>query len=255
MQNDLDIFRGKRRMISIAAMASLFAFGGYAAAQTTTAPSAQPGMQSPVAYTEQQELVNSAETTIGNFMRDPDMDWLQRHIGDAKAVLVAPQIVKAGYIFGGSGGRAVLFVRNASGKWEGPAFYNVGAATVGFQAGISVSETLTLVMTDKGVNSLMAPSIKLGGDASIAAGPVGAGAASDITTDFVAFSRSKGIYGGLNLEGSVIAVNNDWNSAYFGKPVTPTDIVMTGKVRNAEADRIAQELNRVASRVKSSSVK
>jgi lipid-binding SYLF domain-containing protein len=256
MQNDLDIFRGKRRMISVAAMASLLAFSGYAAAQTTTAPVAQPGMQqAPVAHTEQQELVNSAEATIGNFMRDPDMDWLQRHIGDAKAVLVAPQIVKAGYIFGGSGGRAVLFVRNASGKWDGPAFYNVGAATVGFQAGISVSETLTLVMTDKGVNSLMAPSIKLGGDASIAAGPVGAGAASDITTDFVAFSRSKGVYGGLNLEGSVIAVNNDWNAAYFGKPVTPTDIVMTGKVHNVEANRIAQELNRVASRVKSSSAK
>jgi hypothetical protein len=90
-------------------------------------------------------------------MRDPDMTWLQRHIGRAKGVLIAPQIVKAGWIFGGSGGRAVLFARNEqTGRWSGPAFYNVGAASVGFQAGVSVSETVTLVMTTRGINSLLA---------------------------------------------------------------------------------------------------
>lgn len=208
------------------------------------------------AQSEQQELVNSAQATIVNFMRDPQMDWLQRHIGEAKAVLVAPQIVKAGYIFGGSGGRAVLLARNVpNGRWEGPAFYNVGAASVGFQAGIAVSETLTLVMTDKGLNSLMSPSVKLGGDASIAAGPVGAGAASDINSDFIAFSRSKGVYGGLNLEGSVVAVANDWNKAYYGREVTPNDIVLNGKAHNAQADRLAQELSRATSRQKTSSVR
>jgi lipid-binding SYLF domain-containing protein len=228
-----------RRWLGVLAVATLVAASGPAAAQS-----------------EQQELVNSAQTTIVNFMRDPQMDWLQRHIGEAKAVLVAPQVVKAGYIFGGSGGRAVLLARNVqNGRWEGPAFYNVGAATVGFQAGIAVSETLTLVMTDKGLNSLMSPSVKLGGDASIAAGPVGAGAASDITSDFIAFARSKGIYGGLNLEGSVIAVADEWNTAYYGRAVTPNDIVLTGKAHNAQADRLAQELSRAASRQKTSSVR
>ncbi len=137
--------------------------------------------------------MNASETTFANFMRDPDMTWMQRHIGRAKGVLIAPQVVKAGWIFGGAGGRAVLFGRNAqTGTWTGPAFYNVGAASVGFQAGISVSETVTLVMTERGMNSLLATSVKLGGDASVAAGPIGAGANSDVTADFVAFSRVQG---------------------------------------------------------------
>jgi lipid-binding SYLF domain-containing protein len=227
------------RWLGVLAFASLVAVSGPAVAQS-----------------EQQALVNGAQTTIANFMRDPQMDWLQRHIGEAKAVLVAPQIVKAGYIFGGSGGRAVLLARNVqSGRWEGPAFYNIGAASVGFQAGIAVSETLTLVMTDKALNSLMSPSVKLGGDASIAAGPVGAGAASDITSDFIAFARSKGVYGGLNLEGSVIAIADEWNTAYYGRAVTPNDIVLTGKAHNAQADRLAQELSRAAARQKTSSAR
>ena len=197
------------------------------------------------AQNEQQDLVNAAETTLSNFTHDPDMTWLQRHFGDAKAVVIAPQVIKAGWIFGGAGGRAVVFARNGqTGRWVGPAFYNIGAASVGFQAGVSVSETLTLVMTQKGLNSLLANSVKLGGDASIAAGPVGAGANSDVTTDFVAFSRSKGIYGGLNLEGSVIGVANDWNRGYYGADVLPPDILITGNVHNAQSDHMAGTLDR-----------
>src|SRR5215470_877986 len=167
------------------------------------------------AQSDQQDIVRSAETTFSNFMRDPDMTWLQQNIGRAKAVIIAPNIAKAGFIFGGSGGRAVLIARDPqTGQWRGPAFYTLLTASVGFQAGISVSEMVTLVMTDQGLNSLLANSVKIGGDASIAAGPVGAGAKSDITTDFVAFSRSKGVYGGLNLEGSVIDVADNWNRDY-----------------------------------------
>jgi len=207
-----------------------------------------------LANSEQEDLVNKSENTFSTFMRDPDMTWLQRHIGRARGVLIAPQIVKAGWIFGGSGGRAVLFARNEqTGKWSGPAFYNVGAASVGFQAGVSVSETVTLVMTEKGMNSLLATSVKLGGDASIAAGPVGAGANSDVTTDFVAFSRSKGLYGGLNLEGSVIDVADNWNRDYYGVSVLPPDILVRAKAHNAQADRFAAELARTSSSQKTSS--
>jgi lipid-binding SYLF domain-containing protein len=196
---------------------------------------------------EQQDLVDASQTTFGNFLRDPDMTWLQRHFPEAKAVVIAPTIVKAGWIFGGSGGRAIVFARNSqTGRWAGPAFYNVGAASVGFQAGVSVSETVTLVMTDKGLNSLLANSVKLGGDASIAAGPVGAGANSTVTADFIAFSRSKGLYGGLNLEGSVIGVANDWNRDYYGSDVLPPDILIRGKTHNAQSDRLAAELANAA---------
>jgi lipid-binding SYLF domain-containing protein len=147
-----------------------------------------------------------------------------------------------------------VFARNdATGRWVGPAFYNLGAASVGFQAGISVSETLTLVMTDKGLNTLLANSVKLGGDASIAAGPVGAGANSDVTTDFVAFSRAKGVYGGLNLEGSVVGVADSWNQAYYGMPVLPPAILVRASAHNPQADKLLAELRHATSREKTSS--
>jgi SH3 domain-containing YSC84-like protein 1 len=197
------------------------------------------------AQTEQQKLVNDASKTLSNFLRDPDMTWLQNNMGRAKAVLVAPEIVKAGFIFGGSGGRAVLVAHEApAGKWMGPAFYTLATASVGFQAGVSVSENVTLVMTEKGLNSLLANSVKLGGDASVAAGPVGAGAKSDIVADLVTFSRAKGVYGGLNLDGTVVAPSNDWNDAYYSKKVLPPDILIRGSAHNKQADALLSEVSK-----------
>ncbi len=220
-----------RKWLGLVALASFVGVSGQASAQS-----------------EQQELVNSAEATFSNFVRDPDMTWFQRHVGSAKAVLIAPQIVKAGWIFGGSGGRAILFARNdQTGRWEGPAFYNLATASVGFQAGVAVSESVTLVMTEKGLNSLLATSVKVGGDASIAAGPIGAGANADVTTDFVAFSRSKGVYGGLNLDGTVIHVADNWNRAYYGRDIQPPDILVRANAHNPQADRLAAALNRASS--------
>lgn len=197
------------------------------------------------AQNEQQVLVNQAQTTLSNFMRDPEMKWLQQNIGRAKAILIAPEIVKAGFIVGGSGGRGVLVARNG-GKWVGPAFYTLATASIGFQAGIAASEMVTLVMTDKGMNSLMASSFKFGGDASVAAGPVGAGAKSDVTADLIAFSRSKGVYGGLNLDGTVVSSNDDWNKAFFGKPALPPDILIKNAVSSKGADKLLAEVARYA---------
>jgi lipid-binding SYLF domain-containing protein len=168
------------------------------------------------------------------------MTWLQQNMNRAKAVMIAPELVKAGFIFGGSGGRAVVLARDPkSGKWVGPAFYTMATASVGFQAGISVSEAVTLVMTEKGMNSLLSTSVKLGGDASVAAGPVGAGAKSDVVADFITFSRSKGVYGGLNLDGTVISITNDWNELYFNKKgVLPPDILVRQSVHNKGADNL-----------------
>ena len=195
------------------------------------------------AQTEQQNLVNAAEATLSNFLRDPDMTWLQRNIGRAKAVMIAPEIVKAGFIFGGSGGRSLVVVHDAkSGKWVGPAFYSMATASVGFQAGVAVSEGVTLVMTDKGFNSLLATSFKMGGDASVAAGPVGAGAKSDIVSDLITFNRSKGIYGGLNFDGTVVTSADDWNAAYYGKKVLPPDILVRMEVSNKNAGKLLGQL-------------
>jgi lipid-binding SYLF domain-containing protein len=185
--------------------------------------------------TNPQKLVTDAQTTLNNFMRDPAQTWIHDNIGRAKALLIVPQIVKAGFIFGGSGGQGVLVVRGGT-TWVGPAFYDLATASVGFQAGVEVSEAVIVVMTDKGLNSLMATTFKVGGDASIAAGPVGAGAKSTVTADLVSFTRSKGIYGGLNLDGTVVHANTDWNGQFYGaKNVLPPDILIRKTYKSAKA--------------------
>lgn len=201
------------------------------------------------AATEQEQLVTKAETTFSNFESDPDMKWFRDNIGKAKAVLIAPEIVKAGFILGGSGGRGVLLARNAkTGKWVGPAFYTLATGSVGFQAGISVSEVVMLVMTEKGLNSLLSTSFKVGGDVSVAAGPVGAGAKSNIAADLISYSRAKGIYGGLNLDGTVVSTNDEWNSAYYGKAVTPPDILIRQNVRNPQAIPLQRQVAKAAAK-------
>jgi len=214
----------------------LLRFAGVAAFVAAASVAVSPAA---FAQADQQKLVADAETVMSNFLRDPEMKWLQQNLRRAKAVLIAPEIAKAGFIIGGSGGRAVLVARDPkSGKWAGPAFYTLATASVGFQAGISVSEMITLVMTDKGFNSLLASTFKMGADASIAAGPVGAGAKSDIVADLIAFSRAKGIYGGINLDGTVVSSNTEWDSAYYGKKVLPPDILVRRNVSNKGANKL-----------------
>ena len=225
------------RLLRSAAVAVLLA-----ASTAMVAPSA-------LAQPDPQAAINASETTLSNFLRDPDMSWLQQNIHRAKAVLISPEIVKAGFIFGGSGGRGVVLARDPkSGKWLGPAFYNLATASVGFQAGIAVSEGVALVMTEKGFNSLLATSFKLGGDASVAAGPVGAGAKSDIVADVITFNRSKGVYGGLNFDGTVITASDDWNEKYFGKKVLPPDILVRGAVHNKAADKLISQVTAAANK-------
>ena len=203
----------------------------------------------PAAYAQadQQKLIDQSAESFSNFLRDPDMKWFQQNIGRAKGVLIAPEVLKAGFIFGGSGGRAVLVARDAkSGKWVGPAFYALATASVGFQAGVSVSEVITLVMTDKGMNALLSPSFKMGGDASVAAGPVGAGASSNVVADMVSFARAKGVYGGLNLDGTVVNTSDDWNQAFYGKKVTSPDILVRMNVSAKGAEKLLAEITKAA---------
>ena len=201
------------------------------------------------ATTTPDKLVTEAQTTLSNFMRDPDQTWIHDNIGRAKALLIVPQIVKAGFIFGGSGGQGVLVARNGK-AWAGPAFYDLATASVGFQAGVEVSEAIIVVMTDKGLNSLLATTFKVGGDASIAAGPVGAGAKSTVTADLVSFTRSKGVYGGLNLDGTVVHANADFNGQFYGAKgkVLPPDILVRHTYKSAKATPLLNAVAKVAAK-------
>ena len=110
----------------------------------------------------------------------------------------------AGFIFGGAGGNGTLLVRDNPGNWSYPAFYTVSSGSVGLQAGAEVAEVILMIRSQRGADAMLSNSFKVGTDASVAAGPVGAGAQVQ-TSDILAFSRSKGLYGGVNLDGSVIS--------------------------------------------------
>jgi len=191
------------------------------------------------------ELVNDAETTFHDFVSDPNMGWFRDNVGEAKALVIVPQLLKAGFIFGASGGNGVVMVKDkATESWSNPAFYSVGSVTWGLQIGGEVAEVIMLVMTEGGMNSLLSTKLQLGGDASVAAGPVGAGARSDVVADLITFSRARGVFGGLNLDGTVIAPSNDWNNTYFGKTVTPPDILIRGTARNKKADPLLAQVTK-----------
>jgi lipid-binding SYLF domain-containing protein len=203
-----------------------------------------------LAQVDQRRLVTAATVTLTSFLSDSAMTWLKQNIGRAKAVVIAPEITKASIIVGGSRGRAVVVVRDAkSGRWAGPAFYTLATASIGLQAGIAVSEVVTLVMTDKGVNRLLSDSFRMGGDVAIAVGPIDAGAQSTFFADIVSFSRGQGIYLGANLDGTVVSTADDWNHLYYGKPVQAVDILVRMNVHNDQAKEL---LNVIANAAKNS---
>lgn len=181
---------------------------------------------------EAQGIVDAAAETVTAIAGDPNLPAFETYAADAKGMLIVPRMLKAGFIVGASGGSGVLLTRDANGEsWSQPAFYTLGSVTLGLQIGGELSEIVLLVMSEKGMDSLLSSSVKLGGDVSIAAGPVGAGAKAQIA-DIVAFSRTKGLYGGINLEGAILEVRDDWNRDYYGADVRPTDILIQGSVAN-----------------------
>lgn len=195
--------------------------------------------QTALGQSEQRRLVTASTLTFASFLNDPDMGWLRENLGRARAVMIAPEITKAGIIVGGAGGRAVVVVRDPkSGRWAGPAFYSLVTASIGLQAGISVSEVVTLIMTEKGVAKLLARAFRLGGDVALAVGPVGGGAQSGFVADVVSFSRGQGVYVGLNLDGTIVSVADEWNQLYYGHRVQVPDILVRMNVRSPQAKEL-----------------
>jgi lipid-binding SYLF domain-containing protein len=188
-----------------------------------------------------QGLVDRARVTFKEFMGDSNYAWVHENLDRAKGVLIFPQVIKGGFIWGGSGGTGVLLVRDEkTGNWSEPAFYTIGSVTFGLQIGGQAAEVVMLAMTQKAIDSLLSSSFKLGGEASIALGPVGAGAKAsadipNVTADFLTFAKAKGLYAGLNLEGAVVAVRDSLNRTYYGKDVRPIDIVVKKDVSNGRS--------------------
>jgi lipid-binding SYLF domain-containing protein len=170
------------------------------------------------------------------------MQWAREHLNQAKGLLIMPDLYKGAWFLGGSGGRGVLLVRDpGTGEWLGPAFYNMGSVSLGFQFGGQKSEVVLMVMTQKGLERLYGTSFKLGGETSVAVGPIGTGvqgAMSSLHVDYVFFARTKGAFIGIALDGAVVDANYGWNKAYYGRPVRPVDIFVAHETKNPNSDKL-----------------
>ncbi|MDZ7626805.1 MAG: YSC84-related protein [Parvularculaceae bacterium] len=193
------------------------------------------------------DLVDSAAETLSYFSADSAFEPMWGLAESAKAIVIVPRSIRAGFVFGGSGGNAVMIARNKDNTWSQPSFYTIGSASFGFQAGAEFSEIVLLVMTQRGMEHLLSTSFKLGADASIAAGPIGAGAKAQ-TTDILAFSRSRGLYGGLSLEGAIVKTRKNFNRDYYNADVSPGEIVFRGDVYNPASANLQNAAWRLANR-------
>jgi len=194
-------------------------------------------------------LMERAQMTLETFSKAPEMDAFRSLVKNARGVFVAPQVLKGAFVVGVAGGSGVLVSRDRlKEQWAGPVFYTIGAVSLGFQIGGDASEVVLLAMTDRGVNALMKTSAKLGADVGVAVGPVGMEAAAsteNLSADIVSFSRSKGLYGGVSVDGALVKTRDDWNDAYYGKMVTPADVLLTRSVTNPQSEGLLEMVARI----------
>ncbi|TAA74194.1 MAG: Lipid-binding SYLF domain-containing protein [Candidatus Electronema aureum] len=191
---------------------------------------------------EAQSLVLKSHAVIKSFMNDPNMVWFHENVDSAYGILIVPQMLRGGFVVGGSGGSGVLLVRDQqSGTWSYPAFYTIGSLSLGLQIGADASELVLMIMTEGGLNAMLSTELKVGADISVAAGPVGKNAKAQ-TADVLAFGRAKGMFGGISVEGAVIEPRYHWNNAYYGDMVSPVDILMRRSVNNRQAEPLRRAM-------------
>src|SRR6476661_3389986 len=170
----------------------------------------------------------------------PDKGIPEEVLGKAKCIAIVPHLVKGGFIFGGKHGRGVATCRTADG-WSAPAFVAIGGGSWGLQIGVEGVDLVMLIMNDQGFQHLLSSKFELTGEGSVAAGPVGrhASAGTDwkMNTQVLTYSRSKGVFAGLTLEGAVVEQDNDSTRAIYGKHMMFRNI-LSGKAatpRSADA--------------------
>ncbi|MGA9800384.1 MAG: lipid-binding SYLF domain-containing protein [Terriglobales bacterium] len=176
--------------------------------------------------------LQSSVDVLHAIMEAPDKGIPEEVLSNAKCILVVPNLIKGGFIFGGKHGRGVASCRT-SGGWSAPAFVSIGGGSWGLQIGVEGVDLVVLVMNDRGFQHLLSSKFELTGEGSVAAGPVGrhASAGTDwkMNTEMLTYSRSKGVFAGLTLEGAVIEQDNDSTRAIYGKHMMFRNI-LSGRV-------------------------
>ena len=187
---------------------------------------------------EQQRLVDKATLTLQAFAADPGLNAaLREWAPETRALFIVPQFIRGAFVFGGAGGSGLLLVRDEkTGNWGDPVFYTIGSASFGLQVGGDVSEIVLLVRTTKGLEEFYHSDFKLGANAGMAIGPVGEGASvHGLAADMIAYARKQGAFAGIAINGAFVAVANEANEAYYGRPVRPTDIAIKQSAYNPQS--------------------
>src|ERR1700731_2003512 len=184
--------------------------------------------------------LDSSVDVLHSIMSTPDKGIPEEVLTGAKCMLIVPNLIKGGFIFGGKHGRGVASCRTSDG-WSAPAFVSVGGGSWGLQIGVEGVDLVMLVMNDQGFQHLLSSKFELTGEGSVAAGPVGrhASAGTDwkMNTEMLTYSRSHGVFAGLTLEGAVVEQDNDSTRAIYGKHMEFRSI-LSGKAstpRSADA--------------------
>jgi lipid-binding SYLF domain-containing protein len=198
----------------------------------------------------QERVLARARIALDSFLDDPNFAEMRIYVQNAYAVLIVPELLKAGFFFGAEHGIGVLLVRNPqTGAWGQPAFYALYGGSFGLQFGGQSSDVVLTLMNEGAVDRLISHGIKLGADAGVAAGRLGAGVGAGTTThlgeDIYVFAKNKGLFGGFWVNGAYVAAKDDWNEAYYGRPVDPREIVRQPTVvASAEINALHQSLAR-----------
>jgi len=185
----------------------------------------------------EQDRLQNADLVMQEILKVPDnipKDLLDR----ARCVIVIPSVLKAAFVIGGSYGRGTMVCRtgkNFSGPWGAPAMYALEGGSVGFQIGGEATDFVFLVMNNRGADSLLHSEVRLGADASIAAGPVGRLASADtdayMRSEILSYSRARGVFAGISIEGSTLRPDSGANRALYGRSISAAEIIEGSDVR------------------------
>jgi SH3 domain-containing YSC84-like protein 1 len=192
------------------------------------------------------DRLQSSVEVLHAIMATPDKGIPEEVLGGAKCIVVVPNLIKGGFIFGGKHGRGVASCRTSEG-WSAPAFISVGGGSWGLQIGIEDIDLVMLVMNDRGLQHMLSSKFALTGEGSVAAGPVGrhASAGTDwkLNTEMLTYSRSKGVFAGLTLEGAVVEQDSDSTRAIYGKDMSFRNILSGKAATPAGADAFLQAVS------------
>ena len=194
-------------------------------------------LAAPAAYAgpSEESRAENAVRVLTEIMQAPDKGIPEDLLRKAEAVVVVPDLVKAGFVLGGSRGKGLMAVRAPDGTWTNPSFVTMTGGSIGFQDGVQGIDVVLVFRTRRGADSVVNGKFTLGADASVAAGPVGRSASAltdaQLKAEIYAWSRSRGLFAGIALDGSVLAIDHEANQAVYGADMTPRRI-FAGAVEN-----------------------